>query len=74
MSATEVLEEFGTWALAKFVAALLVFLLLHLARWPLLAVARVLEAGMSGIDRLISTRVSAGDGSWSRREPLRHNT
>ncbi|SMC99061.1 hypothetical protein [Kibdelosporangium aridum] len=74
MSACEVLEKYGTWALAKFTVALLVFLLLHLARLPLLAVARLLEAGMSGIDRLITTRVSTGDGSWSRQEPLRHNT
>jgi hypothetical protein len=73
MSAMEVLEKFGTWALLKFVVALLVFVALHLVRLPLVWLARALEFGMSRVDRLVTAGVSADNTAWSRREPLRHN-
>jgi hypothetical protein len=53
MSATQVLQRYGTWALIRFMVALLVFVTLHLARLPLLAVARVLQWGMTHTDRLL---------------------
>jgi hypothetical protein len=53
MSAFEVLQRYGTWALLRFVLALLVFLALHLVRLPLLAAARVLEVCMRRVDGLV---------------------
>lgn len=53
MSAFEVLQRYGTWALLRFVLALLMFVALHLVRLPLLAVARVLEVCMRRVDGLI---------------------
>lgn len=59
MSAMEVLARFGTFALLRFVLALLVFVALHLVRLPILMVVRVLEAAMSRVDRAVTAAVSA---------------
>ncbi|HJQ45598.1 MAG TPA: hypothetical protein VJ870_04625 [Amycolatopsis sp.] len=46
MSLFEVLSRFGTAALLRFVSAVVLFLLLHLLRIPLVLIARVLEIAM----------------------------
>lgn len=53
MSAFEVVGRYGTWALLRFVSVLVVFVVLHLLRLPLLALARVLEVCMRRIDGLV---------------------
>jgi hypothetical protein len=53
MSAQLVVKQFGTWALVRLVIVLLVFLALHLARLPVLALAVALEWGMRQTDRLL---------------------
>ena len=53
MSAFEVVQRYGTWALLRFVLALLAFVALHLVRLPLLWVARVLEVCMRRIDGFV---------------------
>lgn len=53
MSACEVLERYGTWALVRFVLTLLAVVVVHLVRLPLLLVARVLEALMRRLDGLL---------------------
>lgn len=53
MSAFEVLHRYGTWALLRFVLALLVFVALHLVRLPLLLAARLLEACMRRVDGFV---------------------
>lgn len=50
MSAFEVLDRYGPGVLAKFVAALTVFLVLHLLRWPLQLAVRVVEVAMRRVD------------------------
>jgi hypothetical protein len=68
MSARDVLARFGTWALLRFVLALLVFVLLHLARLPVLLLAVVLDSAMSRVDNAVTAAVSdrpesaAGEG------------
>lgn len=68
MSASEVLARFGTWALLRFVLALLVFVVLHLVRLPVLLLAVVLDGAMSRVDRSVTAAVSvrpergAGEG------------
>jgi hypothetical protein len=58
MSAAEVLARFGTWALLRFVLALLVFVLLHLVRLPVLLLAVVLDGAMSRVDGAVTAAVS----------------
>ncbi|MPZ86310.1 MAG: hypothetical protein GEV28_40455 [Actinophytocola sp.] len=53
MSAFEVVQRYGTWALLRFVVALVVFVALHLVRQPLLWAARVLEVFMRRIDGFV---------------------
>lgn len=53
MSAFEVVQRYGTWALLRFVLALLVFVVVHLVRLPLLWVVRVLEVFMRRIDGFV---------------------
>ncbi|GAB3472278.1 hypothetical protein [Actinophytocola sediminis] len=60
MSATDVLARFGTWVLLRFVLALLVFVLLHLIRLPVLLLAAVLTGAMTRVDLAVTT---AGPGS-----------
>jgi hypothetical protein len=62
MSVSEVLDRFGTAALLRFLVLVLVFVVLHLARMPLLLVARVLEAGMSRVDSVMVAGVSRPTG------------
>jgi hypothetical protein len=59
MSASEVLQRFGTWTFLRFVLALLMFLALHLARLPFVLIARLLETGMSRVDKAVTAAVSA---------------
>jgi hypothetical protein len=59
MSASDVLQRFGTWAFLRFVLALLMFLALHLARLPFVLIARLLEIGMSRVDQAVTAVVSA---------------
>lgn len=61
MTATDVLARFGTWALVKFTAALLVFVLLHLTRWPVLLLVAVLNAAMARLDAAVTSAVSHTD-------------
>jgi hypothetical protein len=63
MSATDVLARFGTWALLRFVLALLVFVLLHLVRLPVLLLAVVLDSAMSRVDNAVTAAVSDRPGS-----------
>lgn len=62
MSATDVLSRFGTWALVRFVLALLVFVLLHLVRLPVVLLAVVLAAAMSRVDQTVTAAVSGEPG------------
>jgi hypothetical protein len=63
VSASDVLARFGTWALVKFVLALLVFVVLHLLRLPVLLLAVVLAAAMSRVDAMVAAAVSTDPGS-----------
>lgn len=63
MSATDVLARYGTWALVKFVLALLVFVVLHLMRLPVLLLAVVLDGAMSRVDKAVTSAVSGEPGS-----------
>jgi hypothetical protein len=47
----DALERRGTLALLKFTGALVLFVLLHLARLPLVLAARVLEVALRRLDR-----------------------
>ncbi len=58
MSASDVLAQFGTWALVKFVGALLVFVLLVLMRMPVRLLVVFLEALMSRVDNAVTRAVS----------------
>jgi hypothetical protein len=62
MSAWEVLVRFGTVRLLGFLLALLLFVALHLARLPLLLIARLLEAAMSRVDHAITAAVTVSTG------------
>lgn len=67
MSASEVLQRFGTWAFLRFVLALVMFLALHLARLPFVLMVRLLEAGMSRVDKAVTAAVSAAGASGADR-------
>lgn len=58
MSTFEVLRRFGTGALLRFTAGLVLFVALHVLRLPLLLVARVLEASMCRVDAYMTGLVS----------------
>lgn len=62
MSATDVLAQYGTWALVKFVGALLVFVLLVLVRMPVRLLVVALEALMSRVDNAVTGAVSRAGG------------
>jgi hypothetical protein len=49
------------------VLALLVFLALHLARLPFVLIARLLETGMSRVDKAVTAAVSAAGPSGTAR-------
>jgi hypothetical protein len=63
MSAADVLSRFGTWALVKFVGALLVFVLLHLVRLPVVLLTVALAAAMARVDHAVTSAVSTTPGS-----------
>lgn len=67
MSASEVLQRFGTWAFLRFVLALAMFLALHLARLPFVLIVRLLETGMSRVDMAVTSAVSAAGTSGAAR-------
>lgn len=72
MSATDVLAQFGTWALMKFVAGLLVFVLLVLLRMPVRLLVVVLESAMSRVDQAVTGAVSrAGQAGSVAGEGIR---
>lgn len=50
MTAFDVLDRYGAGPLTRLVAALAVFLLLYLMRWPLTVAVRVLEVAMRRVD------------------------
>lgn len=58
MSTFDVLEQHGPWRLAAFLAAVAVFLLLQLARWPFRLIERALLAAQRGLDARIATALS----------------
>jgi hypothetical protein len=60
MSAFEVLEKYGRRALLRFVAAMVAFVLLDLARQPFLLVARVLEVCMRRVDAAVVAGLPPG--------------
>ena len=53
MSPMDVAARLGTVALLRFAAGLLVFVVLHLLRLPLLIAARVLEMSLHRVDRFV---------------------
>ncbi|PXY31105.1 hypothetical protein [Prauserella muralis] len=67
MSTFDVLARYGTAALLRFVGAVVLFLLLHLARIPLVLLARVLEIAMRRIDAY-----AARQASRPPRRPINH--
>lgn len=68
MSASEVLQRFGTWTFLRFVLALVTFLVLHLARLPFVLVIRLLEGGMSRVDKAVTAVVGASGTTRSAWE------
>ncbi|WP_216209157.1 hypothetical protein [Amycolatopsis aidingensis] len=58
MSLFDVLARFGTAALLRFVGAVLLFLLLHLVRIPVVLVARVLEGVLRRLDGYAARQAS----------------
>jgi hypothetical protein len=58
VSTFDVLERFGTLALIRHAVTVLLFLVLHLVRIPLVIVARVLELVMRELDRSATTQAS----------------
>lgn len=50
----EIAREHGSWRLAGFALAVLLFLAVGLLRWPLLLAARVLLVVQSGLDARIT--------------------
>lgn len=67
MSIGEVLARHGTAALLRFAGVLLLFLLLHLVRIPLVLAARVLEVAMRRINDY-----AARQASTPPRGPINH--
>jgi hypothetical protein len=66
MSAFEVIERYGTWALVRFVLGMLAFLTLHLIRLPLLMLARMVEALMRRLDAFVAAGVPTQAASAMR--------
>ncbi|MEU3274513.1 hypothetical protein ABZ639_27025 [Saccharomonospora sp. NPDC006951] len=58
MSTFDVLRTYGTAALLRFVGAVVLFLIFHLIRIPLVLVARVLEVAMRRIDGFAARQAS----------------
>ncbi|GHF10489.1 MULTISPECIES: hypothetical protein [Amycolatopsis] len=58
MSMFEVLRRFGTFALLVFTGSVLLFLVLHLVRIPLVLIAKVLEISMRRLDAFVTRHAS----------------
>ncbi|PXY17886.1 hypothetical protein BAY59_35455 [Prauserella coralliicola] len=58
MSTFDVLRRYGTGALLRFAGAVVLFLLLHLVRIPLVLAARVLEVAMRRLDGFATRQAS----------------
>lgn len=58
MSMFEVLRRLGTFALLVFTGVVLVFLVLHLIRIPLVLIAKVLEISMRRLDGFVARHAS----------------
>ncbi|MGW7534720.1 hypothetical protein [Amycolatopsis sp. NPDC054798] len=58
MSTFEVLSRYGTLALIRHALTVVLFLVLHLVRIPLVLVARVLEGVMGELDRYATAQAS----------------
>ncbi|RJQ84758.1 hypothetical protein [Amycolatopsis panacis] len=58
MSTFDVLQRFGTLALIRHAVTVLLFLVLHLIRIPLVLVARVIEGVMRELDRYATAQAS----------------
>ncbi|RZQ64415.1 hypothetical protein [Amycolatopsis suaedae] len=72
MSAFDVLSRVGTAALVRFTLALLAFVVVHLVRLPLLALAAVLERLMRRLDaRLAALTGTATEPPRTRRARAR---
>ncbi len=67
MSVFDVMQQHGPWRLAGFAAALAVFLLLHLLRWPLALAARLLLAAQTGLDARITAAITPHTDERGRR-------
>ncbi|OQO91966.1 hypothetical protein B1813_06695 [Saccharomonospora piscinae] len=67
MSVFDIVQQHGPWKLAGFVAALGVFLLLHLIRWPLALAARLLHAAQAGLDARITSAMTPETAERARR-------
>ena len=67
MSVFDVMQQHGPWRLAGFAAALTVFLLLHLIRWPLALAARLLLAAQTGLDARITAATTPETAEHGRR-------
>ena len=65
MSTFDVLERYGTWALIRHLVTVLLFVVLHLLRIPLVLVSRVLEGVMRELDAY-----AAGQASRPPRRPV----
>ncbi|EHR48925.1 hypothetical protein SacmaDRAFT_0625 [Saccharomonospora marina XMU15] len=63
----DIVQQHGPWRVAGFVAALALFLLLHLLRWPLALGARLLLAAQSGLDQRITNAVTPDTNERVRR-------
>ncbi|RBM12126.1 hypothetical protein DI005_33240 [Prauserella sp. PE36] len=58
MSTFDVLRQYGTAALLRFAGAVVLFLVLHLVRIPLVLAARVLEVAMRRLDGFATRQAS----------------
>jgi hypothetical protein len=72
----EVLHRMGTAALIRFVGSLVLFLLLHLIRLPLVVAARVIEVCMRRVDAYATGQATAHPSrprtQWFPREVNPH--
>jgi hypothetical protein len=60
MTTFDVLDRYGTAALLRFASAVVLFLVLHLLRIPLVVLAAVLEGVMRRVDGYATRQASQG--------------
>lgn len=58
MTLVDILARFGWPTLARFAALVVLFLVVHAARWPFLAVLWLLTALLRVIDQSLTTRLA----------------